>query len=207
MTDAEGPAVPDAEPPRGSYSTAEAAQRLGVSTPTVQRWVDAGHLRAWKTPGGHRRVDAADVERVWRQQRGPHAGEPARSAAGRTMRVVIVDDNADDRDLMGAAVNLVWPQARVDVYDNGFQALLAIGRQLPDALLTDVVMPHMDGPEMLRQLAASAGGLPRLTVVVSAERDDQGRPRVALPQGTQFLPKPLDGRVLVDVLRQARLTP
>jgi excisionase family DNA binding protein len=37
-------------------STREAADRLGVSLRTVQLWSEAGLLRAWKTPGGHRRI-------------------------------------------------------------------------------------------------------------------------------------------------------
>lgn len=45
-----------------TYSTVEIARRLGVSIQTVQRWVDAGHLKAWKTMGGHRRISAESAE-------------------------------------------------------------------------------------------------------------------------------------------------
>ena len=43
-------------------STREAADRLGVSLRTVQLWSEAGLLRAWKTPGGHRRILTASVD-------------------------------------------------------------------------------------------------------------------------------------------------
>lgn len=43
-------------------STREAAQRLGVSLRTVQLWVENGALRAWKTPGGHRRLSVSGVQ-------------------------------------------------------------------------------------------------------------------------------------------------
>lgn len=42
-------------------TTREAADLLGVSTSTVQKWIEIGVLSAWKTPGGHRRVRRADV--------------------------------------------------------------------------------------------------------------------------------------------------
>ncbi|XVJ69915.1 MAG: excisionase family DNA-binding protein [Rhizobacter sp.] len=45
-----------------TYSTVEIARRLGVSIQTVQRWVDSGKLKAWKTLGGHRRIDAESAE-------------------------------------------------------------------------------------------------------------------------------------------------
>ena len=51
-----------------SYSTADIAKRLGISPQTVQRWVDSGRLKAWKTPGGHRRIDARSAELLFAQQ-------------------------------------------------------------------------------------------------------------------------------------------
>lgn len=45
----------------------EAARRLGVSPQTVANYVDAGRLGALVLPSGHRRVAAADVERLAHQ--------------------------------------------------------------------------------------------------------------------------------------------
>lgn len=47
-------------------SPGEAAKILGVSPKTVQLWVDAGILAAWKTVGGHRRVTLESVEKLKR---------------------------------------------------------------------------------------------------------------------------------------------
>lgn len=43
---------------------AEAATLLGVSRPTVRRWVDRGLLEAWTTPTGERRIYVESIERV-----------------------------------------------------------------------------------------------------------------------------------------------
>lgn len=45
-------------------SAAEAARRLDVNTSTVTRWIAAGKLPAFRTPGGHWRVKATDVEKM-----------------------------------------------------------------------------------------------------------------------------------------------
>ena len=116
---------PDA---RASYSTAFVARRLGVSVPTVQRWVDAGHLKAWKTLGGHRRIDAESAEQLFRSQALPADGEAVPEAPAEALRVVVVDDNPNDRDLLTALVEEALPGAVITVAENGFQGLVAIGR-------------------------------------------------------------------------------
>lgn len=43
-------------------TTSQAAEILGVSPQTVVNYADAGLLRSWKLPSGHRRYQRADVE-------------------------------------------------------------------------------------------------------------------------------------------------
>ena len=48
------------------WSTREAADLLGVSLRTVQLWTEAGVLKAWKTAGGHRRINRDSVMQLLR---------------------------------------------------------------------------------------------------------------------------------------------
>ena len=43
-------------------SRAEASRALGISATTLRRWSDAGMVKVFVTPGGHRRFDAASVQ-------------------------------------------------------------------------------------------------------------------------------------------------
>ncbi len=56
-----------------AHTTVAVAKRSGVSLQTVQRWFDAGHLKAWKLLGGHRRIDAASAERLFLRQEAANA--------------------------------------------------------------------------------------------------------------------------------------
>ena len=123
-----------------SYSTQKVAERLAVSIQTVQRWVDAGHLRAWKTLGGHRRIDADSAEQLFK------AKTSARGASGaEALRVLVVDDNTDDCDILAHLVTQAVPDAQLTLADNGFGGLVSIGQWQPHVLITALVMPHMDG--------------------------------------------------------------
>jgi excisionase family DNA binding protein len=62
-------------------SLAEASRLLGVSTATVRRWSDAGRLRVFTTPGGHRRFSRTGLERLLPADR---SRRPSLGSAGLT---------------------------------------------------------------------------------------------------------------------------
>ncbi len=62
---------------------ADVAELLGVSVNTVRRWTDAGRIAAHRSPGGHRRYRATDVEALARGAGGETCcRSPASSQAG-----------------------------------------------------------------------------------------------------------------------------
>ena len=191
MTDAPSP-----DPRTVSLSTTEAAGLLGVSKPTVQRWVDQGHLKAWKTVGGHRRVDLASVHAFIAAKSGDGAGRELRLAASQALSVLIVDDSPEDRALLGALAGRILIGATVEEADDGFSALVAIGRQVPDVLITDIMMPHRDGLEMLRHVCALKTGRPRVIVAVSNLAPARVTELGGLPPEVLLLRKPVSEAAL-----------
>ena len=55
-------------------SLGEAARLLGVDETTLRGWADAGKVRVYRTPGGHRRFNIADLKNLLRAVRPGHAG-------------------------------------------------------------------------------------------------------------------------------------
>ena len=191
--------APPATP--SSYSTAEVAKRLGVSIPTVQRWVDLGHLKAWKTVGGHRRIEAQSAERLFAAR--DLLPVVNGSTAATPISVMVVDDNPDDRDLLSALLETALPGAQIITAENGFQALVAIGQSVPDVVVTDIVMPHMNGFEMLRQLSTQCAVRPRVIIAVSSRTRAQFAQLGELPPDVRFIPKPIDPADFVETVRSA----
>ncbi len=175
---------------RRSYSTVFVAKQLGVSIPTVQRWVDAGLLRAWKTLGGHRRIDAESADEMILKHSG--AAMDAATPLEEPVRIVVVDDNPDDRDLLSALVVAALPGAAVTVAENGFVGLMAIGQTNPRIVITDLQMPKMDGIEMLKQISNAEGVRPHALIAVSSMTPKQLAQRGELPESVEFVRKPID---------------
>lgn len=49
------------------YTTFTAAQKLYVTPPTIIQWIKGGFIKCIVTPGGHRRIPAEEIERVWKE--------------------------------------------------------------------------------------------------------------------------------------------
>lgn len=188
-----------------SYSTIDIAKRLGISLQTVQRWVDSGRLKAWKTPGGHRRIDARSAELLFEEHEqavgSEAATDKAETALARPLQVVIVDDDLMERELIATLVQAALPAAQLRVASNGFQGLVMIARFAPDIVVTDVHMPHMDGFEMIRNVLADAATRPRRLIAVSAKSPKELADFGHLPEEVLLLQKPLDREAFAAALR------
>ena len=116
------------------------------------------------------------------------------------LRVLVVDDEADTRDYLIAA--LKESGAQVTGVASVSQALSEIGQLLPDILVTDIGMPGEDGYSLIQQVRALApeqGGLiAAVAVTAYASEEDAKR---AIAAGFQVhLPKPVESPQLVAVL-------
>jgi CheY-like chemotaxis protein len=87
----------------------------------------------------------------------------------RGLRAVVADDDAGVRDYFSAVLQEVGME--VDVFANGREALASIRGRRPDIVITDIVMPEMDGWELLRALRHDVL-LQDVSVVVLSWKDD-----------------------------------
>jgi excisionase family DNA binding protein len=179
-----------------SYSTRQLAGLLGVSVQTVQRWADAGYVKAWKTPSGHRKIDAASADALIEEMRASGGKAPKPEP----QRVLIVDDDPAALSVVELLVEETLPSTSITRAENGFQALQAIGRSTPDILVTDIVMPHIDGLAMLKHVATQASR-PALVIVTTFLSADELDEAGGLPPGVTYLPKPIDQDAFKTLLR------
>jgi len=107
------------------------------------------------------------------------------SALGRPLRqVLIVDDEDDARQLLAYYLQAYDREIEVIAVGTGAQALDCLRRRQPDLLLVDLVMPDMDGWQVLEEKAADETIRDIPTIIVSAQDPGEGPPRGALLIGT-----------------------
>ena len=137
-----------------------------------------------------------------RADAGPRrAGESAHGAALAGLRVLVVDDDADGREMLLALLGAEGIDAMAAA--SAFEALeLLAGPQLPDLIVSDIGMPEMDGfsfIEQLRRREPSQGGrVPAIALSAHTREDERER---ALRCGfDRHVPKPLDAGQLFEAV-------
>src|SRR5262245_2182044 len=73
--------------------------------------------------------------------------------------ILVVDDLASDRRLVGGLL-MTNEDLTVEFAVNGREALDRIARARPDLVVTDLMMPEMDGLELLGNIRCKFPGLP-----------------------------------------------
>ena len=183
-------------------TTREAGEVLGVAVRTVQLWVGAGVLPAWRTAGGHRRISRAAVHKLLDERR-QDLTRPDSEEARTRLHLLLVEDDPHLCQLF-AAVVATWDfPVHLTTASNGFEGLVRIGEMRPDIVVSDLVMPGMDGFEMLRALKKPGSGFARLKLLVVSALDAQEiQARGGLPADVTCFHKPLHYGKLEALLRQ-----
>jgi excisionase family DNA binding protein len=168
----------------------EAAAYLGVAQSTIRKWSDAGRVQAFKTPGGHRRFRREDLDAYLVDSRGPTAeGGPS---------VLIVDDDGALREFV--RTNLELDGYVVREAGSAEEGLAALGEAPPDLILLDVMMPEVDGWELLARMREKHGVDAIPVIMFSGKVEDLA---AAQDRGAQaFIGKPFDPQQLIDATRQ-----
>jgi excisionase family DNA binding protein len=189
------------KPEREFCSTSEAAQMLGVSLGTVQQMVENGLLDAWKTTGGHRRIRVTSVESFLRKRQ---TGNPPQSAEPSVLRILIAEDDRLMQALYEKTVATWDMPIEVKIVPSGFEGLLEIGRNTPDLLVADLVMPDLDGFAMIRRLRADPSLAHMDIIVVTGLTPSDIEEQGGLPEDVLIYGKPIPFRELKGYI-QAKL--
>ena len=180
--------------PSLTCSTRDAASLLGISVRTAQLWVEDGRLRAWKTPGGHRRILVESVDRLLDEQRRAGATED------RSFAILLVRENDEERAGLQKQLRHALSVCTISTAASGFEGLIRIGETTPDVLITDLGVTGLDFFRMIHSLAGHVREKAMRVVVLLASGADRAAVSARLPEGVVLVDPPVDGAELAALV-------
>jgi PAS domain S-box-containing protein len=113
-------------------------------------------------------------------------------------RILLADDNADMRDYVQ---RLLSEQYDVTAVADGQVAWTEVQRSVPDLILTDVMMPGLDGFGLLRQLRSTSETKDLPVILVSARAGDEARIEGLGSAADEYITKPFSAKELLASVR------
>ncbi len=193
------------------FSTKAVGSGTGLGLSTVYGIV--------RQTGGFVRVDSApgkgahfsiylprhEISEAEKPERGAEAQDLSRRDLTGAGRVLLVEDEDAVRAFSGRALqNKGYEVLEADSGEAALEILSGEGGEV-DLLITDVIMPNMDGPTLIREVRKSH---PSLKVIcISGYAEDRLREKMDIGEGVHFLAKPFSLKQLAakvkDVMRGA----
>jgi excisionase family DNA binding protein len=189
---------------RKALSTIIVARMLGVSVSSVAKWIDEGKLKAGRTPGGHRRIEAEDLVAFLRHQKLPVPDELRPEAR----RILIVDDEKSFAKWLAEEIRERYPEIEVIQAHDGFSAGEIIGLKRPAVVILDLHMPGMDGFEVCHRIKSNPLIQHTKVIAVSADTSPAARSRILKLGASACIEKPMTREVvLAEIAKSLGLLP
>lgn len=178
-----------------TYTTGEIAAFCDVNLRTVIRWIEKGALKGFKLPGrGNNRVRKEDFISFLQDH-----GMPVPSELHNSIRnhILIVDDElpvakAIQRSVKGAGYD-------TSIATNGFQAGIQLLREKPVLMILDLMMPCLDGYQVLNSVRNSDEVFDIKILVISVQ--DESCLKSAMTYGADaMLQKPFESEQLIKTI-------
>jgi len=148
----------------------QASKYCNVSPKTIINWIEAGHIEAYKTVGGHRRIKKSDLENFMRKQGIPI---PEEEIISERKRILIVDDDAIIVETIVQALEEEEYDYEIVSASDGFEAGLQVNHFKPHLLILDIMMPDIKGYDVCKRIKTNKETKDIKIIVLSAYLDDE----------------------------------
>ena len=148
----------------------KASQFCNVSPKTIINWVESGHIKAYKTVGGHRRINQSDLLAFMHKQGIP---VPAEEPTEVRQRILVVDDDPIIVETIVQALEEDKFDYEVISASDGFEAGLQVNHFAPHLLILDIMMPDIKGYEVCKKIKDNPDTKNTKIIVLSAYLDEE----------------------------------
>ncbi|WP_051938351.1 response regulator [Ghiorsea bivora] len=170
------------------FTTGEAARICCVHINTVKGWVRRGDIEAVISPGGRWRIVGTSLLRFL-QTNGMSVPIELQE---RLYKILVVDDDPAVCELVRSAMKLSLLPCEVSCVGDGYSGLIRVGDLKPDLMILDIMMPDINGLEVMRRLRENPVLVENMRIVVLTGAQDSSlvlkNIKAAKPDATLFKP-------------------
>ena len=152
------------------FTVFQASKYCNVSPKTIINWIEAGHIEAYKTVGGHRRIKIADLGNFMKKQGIPI---PEEEFGSERKRLLIVDDDEIIVETIVQALEEEEYDYEIISASDGFEAGLQVNHFKPHLVILDIMMPDIKGYEVCRKIKSDEQTKDTKIIVLSAYLDEE----------------------------------
>ncbi len=117
-----------------------------------------------------------------------------------TKKVLLAED--EKNIILGVRTCLDAVGYDVEIVEDGKEALNSVRREHPDLILLDLLMPRVDGYEVLKALKKDDATKDIPIIVLTAKAEDEDRQRAMDLGAESYMTKPFKPQELWDLLKQ-----
>ena len=176
------------------FTTYQISKICDVYISTVIDWIEAGKLKAHRTPGGHRRVSREDLVVFLKKYNIP---VPRELEEYPDKKILIVDDDLEAVKLMKMLQSS--SNYHVRCAENRIQAEKVFSEFNPDLVISEINLPGLDGIELLKSLKAKH---PNVEVILLANSPSIKTVVEAMRLGSyDYLVKPFEKENFISIVK------
>lgn len=160
---------------------------------TVINWINTGKLKAFTTPGGHRRVSEKDLKEFLETYHYPVSN----FVIDEKKSILIVDDMSAIVELLTRAFSKYSQYFDIQSCTDGYEALLKIGNNPPDLIIVDLLMPDVDGFKICHAIQSQSYNKKVKIIIITGTDIEESRQKLEGIEVEDFFPKPIDIEKLI----------
>jgi excisionase family DNA binding protein len=153
----------------------QASKYCSVSPKTICNWIDEGHIKAFRTVGGHRRVRKEDLNVFLRRMGMPVSAE---ADQGERKKILVIDDDKLIVETIVRSLEEEPHNYEIISAADGFEAGLQVSHFKPDVLILDIMMPDIDGYEVCKRVKQDPTTCQMKIIVLSAYLDEENHEKM-----------------------------
>ena len=163
------------------FSIPQAAKICSVDRSTVNRWVTAGKIKSYSTPGGHKRILFKDLKLFLEKNKMP-------IKLNEFEEKKIVDDDIDIQEYLTMILSGIFTS--IQVASDGFEAGIKVMEFKPHLIILDLSMPKADGFDVCKAIKENPSTFKIKILILTGYGTKENQTKAISLGADAFLTKP-----------------